>query len=65
MSKERETPKRLDVAEWYLTNVYPFVTDKDAEIEWLVTHLQEPAFRAIEGMYDEQMNNLEAEGFFK
>lgn len=57
--------KRESVAEWYLTNVYPYVTDKEAEIEWLVNHLQAPAFRAIEGMYDEQMSNLEADGFFK
>ena len=57
--------KRNDVAEWYLLNIYPYVHDKDAEIEWLVEHLKDDAFEAIEGMYDEQMNNLEADGFFK
>ena len=57
--------KRESVAEWYLTNVYPHISDKDAEIEWLVVHLKDNAFKAIEGMYDEQMNNLEAYGFFK
>lgn len=57
--------KRNDVAEWYLVNVWPYVSDKEAEIEWLVEHLKDDAFEAIEGMYDEQMNNLEADGFFK
>ena len=57
--------KREAVAEWYLINVYPNVTRKEAEIEWLVQHLEGSAFEQIEGMYDEQMNNLEAEGFFK
>ena len=65
MSKKREIPKRLEVATWYLINVWPYVSGKEDEIEWLVTHLQEPAFKAIEGMYDEQMNKLEADGFFK
>ena len=55
--------KREAVAEWYLANVYPYVTDKDAEIEWLVTYLRDDAFVSIEGMYDEQMSKLEAEGF--
>ncbi len=57
--------KRTEVAEWYLANVFPYVSDKGAEIEWLVSHLKDNAFEAIEGMYDEQMNNLEADGFFK
>lgn len=57
--------KRNEVAEWYLMNVYPYVSDKDAEIQWLVENLKNPAFEAIEGMYDEQMSNLEADGFFK
>lgn len=57
--------KREAVAEWYLANVYPYVTDKDAEIEWLVTYLRDDAFVSIEGMYDEQMSKLEADGFFK
>jgi hypothetical protein len=57
--------KRNDVAEWYLSNIYPYVHDKDAEIEWLVENLNDDAFKLIEGMYDEQMENLEADGFFK
>lgn len=57
--------KRKAVAEWYLANVYPYITNKDDEIEWLVTYLRDDAFVSIEGMYDEQMSNLEAEGFFK
>lgn len=50
--------KRADVAEWYLVNVWPYVSDKEAEIEWLVQHLKGNAFEAIEGMYDEQMSEL-------
>lgn len=50
--------KRNDVAEWYLVNVWPYVSDKEAEIEWLVEHLRDDAFEAIEGMYDEQMSEL-------
>lgn len=50
--------KRADVAEWYLVNVWPYVSDKEAEIEWLVQHLKDNAFEAIEGMYDEQMSEL-------
>lgn len=57
--------KRTEVAEWYLANVFPYVFDKDSEIEWLVSHLKDDAFGAIWRMYDEQMNNLEADGFFK
>lgn len=63
--KTKTMKKRTEVAEWYLMNVYPYITNKDAEIEWLVSHLKDNAFQAIEGMYDEQMSNLEAEGFFK
>lgn len=50
--------KRADVAEWYLVNVWPYVSDKEAEIEWLVQYLRDDAFKAIEGMYDEQMSEL-------
>jgi hypothetical protein len=53
------------VAEWYVDNIYPDVMDKEAEIEWLITQLKDDAFTTIEEMYDNQMNNLEAEGFFK
>jgi hypothetical protein len=57
--------KRDEVAEWYIANIYPDVMDKEAEIEWLITQLKDDAFTTIEEMYDEQMNNLEADGFFK
>jgi len=57
--------KRDEVAEWYISNIYPDVMDKEAEIEWLITQLKDDAFTTIEEMYDEQMNNLEADGFFK
>lgn len=57
--------KRDEVAEWYICNIYPDVMDKEAEIEWLITQLKDDAFTTIEEMYDEQMNNLEADGFFK
>ena len=57
--------KRQDVAEWYLREILPYVLDEDAEIEYLVTNLKDEAFKDIEDAYDEQMSNLEAEGFFK
>lgn len=61
MSKE----KRREVAEWYIINVFSDVKDKEAEVEWLVRHLKTKAFKLFEADYDEQMNNLEADGFFK
>ena len=61
MSKE----KRREVAEWYIINVFSDVKDKEAEVEWLVRHLKTKAFKLFEDDYDEQMSNLEAEGFFK
>lgn len=57
--------KRDEVAEWYIANIYPYVMDKEAMLEWLITQLKDDAFAIIEEMYDEQMNNLEADGFFK
>jgi DNA-binding protein YbaB len=57
--------KRDEVAEWYIANIYPYVMDKEEEIEWLITQLKNNAFATIEEMYNEQMNNLEADGFFK
>lgn len=57
--------KRDEVAEWYIANIYPYVMDKEAEVEWLITQLKDDAFTTIEEMYDEQINNLEADGFFK
>jgi len=61
---EKQTT-RQSVAEWYMTNIYPYVMDKEAEVEWLINQLNDDAFTTIYEMYDEQMNNLEAEGFFK
>ena len=61
MSKE----KRREVAEWYIINVFSDIKDKEAEVEWLVRNLNTKAFELFEADYDEQMNNLEAEGFFK
>lgn len=60
-----DSNKREAVAEWYLVNIWPYVSDKEAEVEWLVTHLKTKAFKLFEADYDEQMNNLEADGFFK
>lgn len=57
--------KRESVAEWYLANIYPYVVNKDAEIEFLIRNLKKSVFKDFEEMYNEQMNNLEAEGFFK
>lgn len=57
--------KRDAVAEWYLINIYPYVTNKDAEIEFLIKNLRKSVFKDFKEMYDEQMNNLEADGFFK
>jgi len=57
--------KRDEVAEWYINNIYPYVMDKEAEVEWLITQLKDDVFATIEEMYDEQMNNLEADGLFK
>lgn len=57
--------KRREVAEWYVLNVFSDVKDKEAEVEWLVRHLKDKAFKLFEDDYDEQMINLEADGFFK
>ena len=56
--------KRAEVAEWYSVNIYPHIKDKESEIEWLVTYLSNDAFDIIKGMYNEQMSNLEKDGFF-
>jgi hypothetical protein len=53
------------VAEWYATQVFESCTTPISEVEWLIENLKESAFEQIEDFYDEQMNNLEAEGFFK
>ncbi len=57
--------KRESVADWYLANIYPYVTNKEAEIEFLIKNLKKSVFKDFEEMYNEQMSNLEAEGFFK
>lgn len=56
---------RQSVAEWYATQVFENCTTPISEVEWLIENLKESAFNEIEDFYDEQMNNLEAEGFFK
>lgn len=56
---------RQSVAEWYAMQVFENCTTPISEVEWLIENLKESAFNEIEDFYDEQMNNLEAEGFFK
>ena len=56
---------RQSVAEWYATQVFENCTNPTSEVEWLIENLKESAFNEIKDFYDEQMNNLEAEGFFK
>lgn len=57
--------KRESVAEWYATQVFETCTTPIDEVEWMIKNLNESAYAEIEEYYDEQMNNLEAEGFFK
>ena len=61
---EKQTT-RQSVAEWYATQVFENCTTPVSEVEWLIENLKESAFSEIEDFYDEQMNNLETEGFFK
>jgi len=61
---EKQTT-RQSVAEWYATQVFENCTTPVSEVEWLIENLKESAFSEIEDFYDEQMNNLEAESFFK
>ena len=61
---EKQTT-RQSVAEWYATQVFENCTTPISEVEWLIENLKESAFNEIKDFYDEQMNNLEAEGFFK
>jgi len=61
---EKQTT-RQSVAEWYAAQVFENCTTPVSEVEWLIENLKESAFSEIEDFYDEQMNNLEAEGFFK
>jgi|TARA_B110000881_G_C18556419_1_gene507200 phosphoenolpyruvate carboxylase len=61
---EKQTT-RQSVAEWYTTQIFETSSTPISEVEWLIENLKESAFEEIEDFYDEQMNNLEAEGFFK
>ena len=56
---------RQSVAEWYTTQIFETSSTPISEVEWLIENLKESAFGEIEDFYDEQMNNIEAEGFFK
>ena len=61
---EKQTT-RQSVAEWYTTQIFEKSLTPISEVEWLIENLKESSFEKIEDFYDEQMNNLEAEGFFK
>ena len=64
----REMEKRKDVAEWYVINVLQDNIEEEgleSLVEWFVKNLREGAYKLIENDYEEQMSNLEAEGFFK
>ena len=61
---EKQTT-RQSVAEWYAQQIFENCTTPISEVEWLIENLKESAFNEIEDFYDEQMNNLVAEGFFK
>lgn len=64
----REMEKRKDVAEWYVINVLQDNIEEEgleSVVEWFVKNLREGAYKLIENDYEEQMFNLEAEGFFK
>ena len=60
-----EQTTRQSVAEWYAQQIFENCTTPISEVEWLIENLNESVFSEIEDFYDEQMNNLEAEGFFK
>jgi hypothetical protein len=61
----KEQTTRQSVAEWYAQQIFENCITPISEVEWLIENLKESAFNEIEDAYDEQMNNLEAEGFFK
>lgn len=64
----QQMEKRKDVAEWYVINVLQDNIEEEgleSLVEWLVKNLRDGAYKLIENDYEEQMNNLEAEGFFK
>jgi hypothetical protein len=59
--------KREEVADWYVTNVLHLHKNEGLApvIDWFIVNLNENAFNALCKEYEKQMNNLEAEGFFK
>lgn len=65
--------KRDDVAEWYATQAFETCTTPTDKarlylfetVEWMIKNLKDSAYAEIEEFYNEQMNNLEADGFFK
>ena len=57
--------KRESVAEWYATQVFETCTTPIDEVEWMIKNLKDSAYAEIEEFYNEQMSNLETEGFFK
>jgi hypothetical protein len=63
----RKLNKRESVAEWYAMNVFNNIewAETESAVEWLVMNLSRKAFNELKEIYDEQMSNLEAEGFFK
>lgn len=61
---ERKTT-REDVAEWYTTQVLEQSSNLFNYIEWLTLNLKDEAFNSVDELYDEHINNLEAESFFK
>jgi len=61
---EKQTT-RESVAEWYATQVFEHCTTPIDEVEWMIQNLNDKAFSEIEDYYNEQMSNLEAEGFLK
>ena len=64
----QQMEKRKDVAEWYVINVLQDNIEEEgleSLVEWFVKNLREGAYKLIENDYEEQMSNLESEGFFK
>jgi len=63
----RKLNKREEVAEWYAMNVFNNIewAETESAVEWLVMNLSRNAFNELKEVYDEQMSNLEDDGFFK
>lgn len=66
MSARKQT-QRETVAEWYALNVFNNIewAETEAAVEWLVMNLSRRAFNELKEVHNEQMSNLEAEGFLK